>query len=50
MHTVDYTSNPNQRTPCLLILDASGSMDTVGASGKSRIQALNEGIKALEHP
>ena len=48
MSTVDYSSNPNQRTPCVLVLDASGSMDTVGPSGKSRIQALNEGIKALE--
>jgi uncharacterized protein YegL len=48
MNAVDYSSNPNQRTPCLLVLDASGSMDTIGASGKSRIQALNEGIKALE--
>ena len=48
MSTVDYSSNPNQRTPCVLILDASGSMDTVGSSGKTRIQALNDGIKALE--
>jgi uncharacterized protein YegL len=48
MSTVDYSSNPNQRTPCVLVLDASGSMDTVGASGKTRMQALNEGIKALE--
>jgi uncharacterized protein YegL len=47
MSTVDYSS-PNQRTPCVLILDASGSMDTVGPSGKTRIQALNDGIKALE--
>ena len=48
MSTVDYSSNPNQRTPCVLILDASGSMETVGPSGKTRIQALNEGIKVLE--
>lgn len=47
MSTVDYSS-PNQRTPCVLILDASGSMNSVGPSGKTKIQALNEGIKALE--
>ena len=47
MSTVDYSS-PNQRTPCVLVLDASGSMETLGSSGKTRIQALNEGIKALE--
>lgn len=48
MNSVDYSANPNQRTPCVLVLDASGSMDTVGPSGKTRIQALNEGIQALE--
>jgi uncharacterized protein YegL len=48
MSTVDYNGNPNQRTPCVLVLDASGSMDTIGASGKTRIQALNEGVKVLE--
>lgn len=48
MNSVDYSSNPNQRTPCVLVLDASGSMDAVGPSGKTRIQALNEGIQALE--
>jgi len=48
MNNVDYSSNPNQRTPCVLVLDASGSMDTLGSSGKTRIQALNEGIIALE--
>lgn len=46
--TVDYTGNANQRTPCVLILDASGSMDTSGSRGKTRIQELNEGIKTLE--
>jgi uncharacterized protein YegL len=48
MNAVDYGSNPNQRTPCVLILDASGSMDAPGAEGKTRIEALNEGIKTLE--
>jgi len=48
MSTVDYSSNPNQRTPCVLVLDASGSMDTTGPNGKTRIDELNEGVKALE--
>jgi uncharacterized protein YegL len=46
--TVDYSGNANQRTPCVLILDASGSMTTTGSRGKTRIQELNEGIKTLE--
>ena len=46
--TVDYSGNANQRTPCVLILDASGSMNTTGTKGKTRIQELNEGIKILE--
>lgn len=45
---IDYTNNPNQRTPCVLVLDASGSMDTVGSNGKTRIAALNEGVAILE--
>ncbi len=40
-------SNPNQRTPCVLVLDASGSMQTPTASGRSRIEELNLGIIAL---
>jgi uncharacterized protein YegL len=46
--TVDYSGNPNQRTPCILILDASGSMNTPGSKGKTRISELNEGIQILE--
>ncbi len=46
--TVDYTGNPNQRTPCVLVLDASGSMNTKGSKGKARIEELNEGIRTLE--
>lgn len=46
--TVDYSGNPNQRTPCVLILDASGSMNTSGSKGKTRIAELNEGIQTLE--
>ena len=48
MTTVDYSSNPNQRTPCVLVLDASGSMETSGPNGKTRIEALNEGVQVLE--
>jgi len=48
MSDVDYSSNANQRTPCLPVLDVSGSMETVGPSGKTRIQALNEGLALLE--
>lgn len=46
--TVDYTGNANQRTPCVLVLDASGSMNTKGAKGKARIEELNDGIRTLE--
>ena len=45
---VSFQENVTQRTPCVLILDASGSMG-VAASGanKSRIALLNEGVHAL---
>jgi uncharacterized protein YegL len=46
---VDYSTNPNQRTPCVLVLDASYSMTAKASSGKTAIEALNEGIKALEY-
>lgn len=46
--TVDYVNNPNQRTPCVLVLDASYSMSTKTSSGKTRIQLLNEGLKEFE--
>jgi uncharacterized protein YegL len=45
---VDFVGNPNQRTPCVLVLDASGSMDTETSSGKTRMEALNAGVVALE--
>ena len=48
MDQVDFSANPNQRTPCVLVLDASSSMETQGPSGKTRIQALNDGLKVLE--
>ena len=47
--TVDYVNNTNQRTPCVLVLDASYSMGAKTSSGKSRIEELNEGIKELEN-
>lgn len=44
---IDLINNPNQRTPCLLVLDASYSMGTVGPSGKKAIDELNDGIRAF---
>jgi uncharacterized protein YegL len=49
MSTVDYSGNSNQRTPCVLVLDASGSMDSVTSTGKTRIEELNAGLKMLQH-
>ena len=46
--TVDYVNNPNQRTPCVLVLDASYSMSTYASGGKTRMQLLNEGLKEFE--
>lgn len=46
--TLDYSGNPNQRTPCVRVLDASGSMNSTGARGQTRISELNEGIQTLE--
>ena len=44
-----YHNNPSQRTPCMLVLDASGSMtETVAATGKRRIDELNEGLALLQ--
>ncbi len=48
MVSIDYSGNPNQRTPCVLVLDASSSMSAATPSGRTRIEALNLGIKALE--
>ena len=47
--TVDYINNTNQRTPCVLVLDASYSMSTKTPSGKTRIQLLNEGLMEFEN-
>lgn len=44
-----YHNNPSQRTPCLLVLDASGSMDEiVSATGRTRIEELNQGLAVLQ--
>ena len=43
-----FINNPSQRTPCVLVLDASGSMETPTAKGTRRIDELNVGIRTLE--
>lgn len=48
MSAIDFSGNPNQRTPCVLVLDASGSMEAKTSSGKTRMEELNIGVKALE--
>ena len=47
MSIVDYASNTAQRTPCILVLDASGSMLTEEKNGLTRIWMLNQGIAAF---
>lgn len=49
MSEIDYSGNPNQRTPCVLVIDASASMTETGPSGKTRMEELNDGIKELEN-
>jgi uncharacterized protein YegL len=49
MSSIDYSGNANQRTPCVLVLDCSGSMATSTGSGRrTRMDALNDGIAALQ--
>jgi uncharacterized protein YegL len=48
MTNVDYVNNPNQRTPFVLVLDASYSMGQASRSGQPPIVALNAGMKELE--
>ena len=48
MNEVDYSTNPNQRTPCVLVLDAPASMEEEGPDGKTAIAALNEGLRKFE--
>jgi len=43
----NYGENVSQRTPCLLVLDASASMGAVEA-GRTRISLLNDGIAAFD--
>jgi len=48
-HAAVYHRNPAQRTPCLLVLDASGSMDEIVAeTGRRRIDELNDGLILLQ--
>lgn len=49
MALVDYVNNPNQRTPCILVLDVSGSMTTALRNGRRPIDELNEGLQILEN-
>jgi uncharacterized protein YegL len=47
MARINLASNPSQRTPCVLILDHSGSMTTAGDDGRTRISVLNSGLEAF---
>lgn len=47
MATVNYATNISQRTPCVLVLDASASMKSKTSSGHTRMALLNEGIKTF---
>ncbi|MDC6484640.1 VWA domain-containing protein, partial [Methylophilaceae bacterium] len=40
--------NPNQRTPCVLVLDASASMSDETSTGETRMDGLNKGVAELE--
>jgi uncharacterized protein YegL len=48
MNNIDYSGNANQRTPCILVLDSSGSMGTSSGFNRSRMDDLNDGIAALQ--
>lgn len=47
MGSIDLQRNVSQRTPCILVLDHSASMDTPTSSGLTRIQELNGGLFAF---
>ena len=47
MSGVDLQRNVSQRTPCMLVLDHSASMDAPTSSGMTRIQELNNGLFAF---
>ena len=46
--SMDLGNNPNQRTPCVLVLDLSYSMRTSGDAGIIPINELNQGLQSLE--
>ncbi len=48
MADVDYINNPNQRTPCVLVLDASHSMSQSKTISITPIEELNCGLLELE--
>ncbi len=49
MSEIDYVNNPNQRTPCVLVLDASYSMQEKVGDGLTPIEELNKGLVELEN-
>lgn len=47
-HDIVYPQSPSQRQLCVLVVDASGSMnETVPGVGKTRMQMLNEGLRTF---
>lgn len=49
MQEIAYQTNASQRTPCMLVLDASGSMDEIiPGTNRTRMQELNNGLKLLQ--
>jgi uncharacterized protein YegL len=47
MSNIDLRRNVSQRTPCVLVLDHSQSMDERVPSGRTRMQELNIGLEAF---
>lgn len=43
----NYAENLSQRTPCILVLDASASMEASDGTGRTRIALLNDSIAAF---
>ncbi|MBM3350033.1 MAG: hypothetical protein FJY58_10120 [Betaproteobacteria bacterium] len=46
--SIDFSITTQQRTPCMLVLDASGSMNEPGHGG-TRIEQLNRGLETLRN-
>lgn len=44
--SIDLQNNPNQRTPCVLVLDTSYSMGSL-VNGKKPIDELNKGLESF---